>query len=60
MTATVTIKEAAKLLGVSPSSAYEAARTGKFPSPVIKISGRYVIPTRPLLDLLGIDELPAA
>lgn len=60
MTATVTIREAAKLLGIGTSSAYEAARNGKFPTPVLKINGRYVVPTKPLLDALGLEELPAA
>lgn len=59
MTATITIGEAAQLLGISRSSAYEAARTGNFPTPVLKISGRYVVPTKPFLDALGLDELPA-
>lgn len=57
--ATVSIPVAANLLGISRSSAYEAARTGKFPTPVLKINGRYVVPTKPLLDALGLDELPA-
>lgn len=57
--ATLTIQEAASLLGVGLSSAYEAARTGNFPTPVLKVNGRYVVPTKPLLDALGLDELPA-
>ena len=56
--ATLTIQEAASLLGIGLSSAYEAARTGNFPTPVLRISGRYVVPTKPLLDALGLDELP--
>ncbi|WP_175934564.1 AlpA family transcriptional regulator [Corynebacterium sp. Marseille-P4321] len=56
---TLNIAEAASLLGIGRSSAYEAARTGKFPTPVLKINGRYVVPTKPLLDALGLDELPA-
>ncbi|WP_288863665.1 helix-turn-helix domain-containing protein [uncultured Corynebacterium sp.] len=58
-TPTVSIPVAAALLGISRSSAYEAARKGNFPSRVIKINGRYVVPTKPLLDALGLDELPA-
>lgn len=58
-TPTLSIPEAAKLLGISRSSAYGAARTGNFPAPVLKINGRYVVPTKPLLDALGLDELPA-
>lgn len=56
---TITIAAAANLLGIGRSSAYEAARTGNFPAPVLKINGRYVVPTKPLLDVLGLDELPA-
>ncbi|WP_368410412.1 helix-turn-helix transcriptional regulator [Corynebacterium sp.] len=51
--------EVAPLLGVSRSSVYEAIRNDTFPTQVIKVGGRYVIPAKPLLDLLGIDELPA-
>lgn len=58
-TPTIPIPVAAKLLGISRSSAYGAARTGDFPAPVLKINGRYVVPTKPLLDVLGLDELPA-
>ncbi|CCE55306.1 helix-turn-helix transcriptional regulator [Corynebacterium casei] len=55
---TTTIPIAAELLGISVSSAYAAVRDGKFPTKVIQIGGRYVIPTKPLLDLIGLDELP--
>lgn len=55
---TVSIRQAATLMGVGNSTAYAIAREGKFPVPVIKIGGRYVVPTKPLLDLLGLDELP--
>lgn len=55
---TITIGQAADLLGIGTSSAYTAVRTGKFPTKVIQIGGRYVIPTKPLLDLIGLDELP--
>lgn len=55
---TVSVQVASKLLGISASGAYAAIRDNDFPTQVIKIGGRYVIPTKPLLDLLGIDELP--
>lgn len=57
---TITVPVAAKLLDISASSAYAAVRTGKFPTKVIQIGGRYVIPTKPLLDLIGLDELPTS
>ncbi|MGP9760701.1 helix-turn-helix domain-containing protein [Corynebacterium sp. AOP12-C2-36] len=52
--ATYTVREAAKLLGIGASAAYAAAKADAFPVPVIKIGGRYVIPRRPLDDLLGL------
>lgn len=55
---TITVREAAKLLGIGDSTAYEAVRTDSFPVPVIKIGGRYTVPVQPLLHILGIDELP--
>lgn len=57
---TISIPVAAELLDISVSGAYAAARNGNFPTKVIQIGGRYVIPTRPLLDLLGLDELPTS
>lgn len=56
MKPTLTVREAATLLGISASSAYEAARKNKFPVPVIRVGGRIVVPAAPLLDLLGIDS----
>lgn len=58
-TPTISAGAAAHLLGLSRSSVYTAIRQGTFPTPTIQIGGRYVIPTKPLLDLLGLDELPA-
>lgn len=55
----ITVAQAAEILGVSKSGAYAAIRDNEFPTQVIKIGSRYVIPTKPLLDLLGLDELPA-
>ena len=39
---TLTIDEAAKILGVSRNTAYEAARTGDLP--IIKIGKRMLVP----------------
>lgn len=59
MKQTLTIPEAAKLLGISRSSGYYAAQKGTFPCPVLTVGGRYIVPARPLCDLLGMtmDEL---
>lgn len=58
-TPTVTLTYAAQLLGIGRSTAYTAARNGEFPTQIIKIGGRYIVPTKPLLDLLGLDEVSA-
>lgn len=54
-----TVRQAAKALQIGESTAYAAIRTDTFPTPVIRVGGRFVIPAKPLLDLLGIDEIPA-
>lgn len=58
---TISIRDAAPLLGISASTAYAAVRAGTFPVPVIHIGGRIVVPTAPLRKLLGIEgDDPAA
>jgi excisionase family DNA binding protein len=53
---TISVQHAARLLGVSRSSAYRAAARGQLPT--ITFGRRLLVPTRPLLELLGvpIDE----
>ena len=58
-TPTVSLTEAAQLLGIGRSTAYAAAHNDEFPVQVIKVGGRYIVPTKPLLDLLGIEEVSA-
>ena len=63
-TPTVTVQEAGHLLGISRASAYEAAARGEIPT--IRIGRRILIPSAPLLAMLGagprfedvIDERP--
>lgn len=50
---TVTMAEAAAMLGVGRSTAYAAAKEGTFPVPVIKVASRYVVPRKALMSLLG-------
>jgi len=51
--ATVTIEEAAQILGIGRASAYELARTGQIP--VLKLGAkRLVVPRRALEKLLDI------
>mgnify|MGYP000908402718 CR=1 FL=1 len=52
---TVTVEEAATMLGIGRNTAYEAVRQGRFPVPVVKIGKRYVIPRLPLERLLAGD-----
>ena len=48
---TLTVTEAAELLGVSRGTAYEAARSGDLPT--VKIGTRLLVPRARLLALLG-------
>ncbi|THJ13732.1 helix-turn-helix domain-containing protein [Nocardioides sp.] len=49
--ATITIPEAAELLGVERKTAYNAARRGELPT--ITLGRRRLVPTQALLDLLA-------
>lgn len=51
--ATLTVKEAAVVLGMSVSSAYEAIKNGSFPVSVLEINGRIYIPRAALEAALG-------
>ena len=56
---TLTVEEAARVLGISRSSAYEAVRRGELPP--VKIGRRYVVPRvalERLLDQSGRTVLP--
>jgi excisionase family DNA binding protein len=58
--ATVTVSQAATMLGISRSSAYECVRLGSIPS--IRLGRRIVIPRRAVDELLASARLdrPAA
>lgn len=45
---------ACRALGISKSSGYNLANKGEFPCRIIRIGGRYVVPTAGLRELLGI------
>lgn len=47
---TLTIPEAAAVLGISDGLAYRAARTGQLPA--LRVGRRYVVPTAALEELL--------
>lgn len=55
-TPTMTIEEAAALLGISRSSAYAAARRGEIPA--LRIGNRWIVPTAALRRKLELDPEP--
>ncbi len=48
---------AGAVLAMGRTNAFELARQGRFPVPVLKIGTRYVVPVPGLLDLLGLDRV---
>lgn len=50
---TVSVEHAAKLLGVSRSTAYRAAAAGQLPT--ITFGRRLLVPTARLLEMLGVS-----
>jgi excisionase family DNA binding protein len=52
--ATVTVPEAALLLGIARTGAYQAARRGEIPT--IRLGTRLVVPVPALLMLLGVGS----
>lgn len=51
------LREAAFLLGISRTAAYELVRSGDWPTPVLRLGCRIKIPTEPLLRLLGLSTV---
>lgn len=51
---TISVEDAARLLGISRGLAYEAARRGELP--VIRLGRRLLVPRQRLLELVGGDE----
>lgn len=56
--ATITVEEAARVLGIGRTSAYEAARRGDIPT--VRVGRRVVVPVPALLRLLGGESRGAA
>lgn len=52
MQPTLTVPQAARILGISRSCAYEAAKRGDLP--ILPMAGRKLVPTAVLLKLLGL------
>lgn len=54
------LRTANRAIGISDSSGYAAAKAGEYPCRVIRVGGRYIVPTSGLKELLGIAEGAAA
>lgn len=48
------------LAGLSTTQAYELAKRGDFPVPVVKVGRRSIVPVAPILALLHLGQDPAA
>lgn len=56
--ASLSLLDAAHALGIGRTSAYNLARHGEFPCPLIKVGALYQVPTAGLLRLLALTPLP--
>jgi len=52
--AVLDVPTGARVLGVGLTTARDLVRTGRWPSPVLRVGRQYRIPTAPLLAALGI------
>ncbi|MFJ6738180.1 helix-turn-helix domain-containing protein [Streptomyces sp. NPDC091279] len=55
---TVDLRTAVRALGVCTATGYRLIHRNEFPCPVLRVGGRYRIPTTELMRILGIDERP--
>jgi excisionase family DNA binding protein len=58
--AVLNVEQAAEVLGLSRTAAYELIRTGTWPTPVFRLGRLIRIPTAPVLRLLGVASEDAA
>ena len=56
---TVSVEEAAELLGIGRTLAYRLAAAGELPVPVVRIGRKLRIPAAPLRALLGLETREA-
>lgn len=57
----VDLTTAGRAFGIGRSLAYDLARKGKFPCPVLKLGSSYRVPTAHLIHALSVeDETPVA
>lgn len=54
----IDLRTAARALGICTQTAYRLVRRGTFPCPVLRVGGRFRVPTTPLMRALGIEERP--
>ena len=57
--AVVDVPTAAAVLAIGRTAAYELVRSGRWPTPIVRLGHRIRIPTAPLLALLGVSTDPA-
>lgn len=53
--AVIDVYTAAAVLHVGRTAAYELIRTGRWPTPIVRVGHHIRIPTAPLLTLLGLS-----
>ena len=53
---TTDVETAGAILGIGRTKAYEMAKTGDFPVPLLRAGRRYLVPVPALLRLLGAVE----
>ena len=54
------LSTAASILGLSRAVAYDLAKTGRFPVPLIRVGTRYRVPVAAILTTLHLDPQPPA
>ncbi len=54
------VPQAARLLGIGRTLAYELVRTGQWPTPIIRIGRLIRIPASPLFELMSSGTMPGA
>ena len=55
----VDVPTAARALGMGSTLAYDLAKKGRFPCPVLKVGRLYKVPRAGLLAVLGLEEVSA-
>ncbi len=55
----VDLLTAASVLGIGRTSAYELVRTGRWPTPVLRLGNRIRVPTAALRELLSLSTASA-